>query len=89
VKFTSAPGATHGPAGVIETAIGMSCTEQLADLVGSAWDVAVTVTEACCEITATAVYSPVELMVPQKDQGHPERLQVTAVLDDPVTVAVS
>ena len=64
-----------------------------ADLVGSACDVAVTVSIAPGLAMAApgGVYSPLELRVPQGAplQPVPEMVQVTAVLDGPVTVAVN
>lgn len=64
-----------------------------ADLVGSAFDVAVTVsTDPKLVIVALGgVYKPVALKVPQGAplQPVPEMLHVTAVLDGPVTVAVN
>ena len=64
-----------------------------ADLVGSACDVAVTVSTAPGLAIAEpgGVYSPPALKVPQGAplQPVPERDQVTAVLDGPVTVAMN
>jgi hypothetical protein len=62
-----------------------------ADLVGSAWDVAETVTEAGVGTVAGAVYNPTLVIVPQvlAAQPTPATLQVTAVFVDPVTVAVN
>lgn len=65
--------------------------EAEADLVESATDVAVTVASAGVGIVAGAVYSPVDVMEPQEPatQPIPETVQVTAVLELPVTVAVN
>ena len=66
-------------------------TVAVADLVGSATLVAVTVTVAGDGIVPGAVYKPVELMVPHAApvQPAPETLKVTAVFVVPVTVAVN
>ena len=64
-----------------------------ADLVGPACDFAVTVSIAPGLAMAEpgGVYNPLGLKVPQGAplQPVPERAQVTAVLDGPVTVAVN
>lgn len=69
----------------------MTVTDALADLVGSAADVAVTVTNGGLGTADGAVYRPLLEMVPQMLPAQPEplRLQLTAVLADPVTVAVN
>ena len=62
-----------------------------ADLVGSAALVAFTVTVAGEGAVAGAVYSPPEEMLPHEApaQPAPERVQVTAVLEELVTVAAN
>lgn len=69
----------------------VTCTEALPDLVGSATDVAVTVTKGGLGAADGAVYRPLVEMVPQSVpvQPVPLRLHVTAVLLDPVTVALN
>lgn len=79
----------RGPVGEIETETGTKCTVALADLLGSACDVAVTVTSAADATEEGAVYNPVELRVPHAPREHVERLQVTDVFVCPVTVAVN
>jgi len=66
-------------------------TDELADLVVSATEVAVIEKNAGFGGTAGAVYRPDELMVPQVSAAQPVPAmdQVTAVFDDPVTVAVN
>jgi hypothetical protein len=76
-------------AGVVETEIGCICTVALADLLGSACDVTVTVTSAAEGTEPGAVYNPVELMVPHALSEQVERLQVTAVFEVPLTVTVN
>src|SRR5262249_505847 len=62
-----------------------------ADLVVSATEVAVTVANAGLGTVAGAVYKPDDVMVPQEPETQPvpETLQVTAVFDLPVTVALN
>ena len=79
----------RGPAGEIETETGCKCTVALADLLGSACDVTVTVTSAAEGTEAGVVYNPVELMVPHALSEQVERLQVTAVFEVPLTVTVN
>ena len=69
----------------------MTVTDALADLLGSATDVAVTVTKGGLGAVEGAVYKPVVEIVPQSDPAQPVplRLQVTAVVLDPVTVDVN
>jgi hypothetical protein len=66
-------------------------TDALADLLGSATDVAVTVMNGGLGAVEGAVYRPVAEIAPQSDptQPVPLRLQVTAVLLDPVTLEVN
>lgn len=70
---------------------GTIVTVALADLVGSATDVAVTEKKAGFGGTAGAVNSPEEFTTPQvlPAQPVPEIVHVTAVLAEPVTVALS
>ena len=72
--------------GVTVTDIGVMVTVAVAVFVGSAWLVAVTVM-VCCDATVDGgVYTPVDALI---DPGDPPGIdQVTAVFDDPVTVAV-
>jgi hypothetical protein len=69
----------------------VTSTVALPDLVESAADVAVTVTNAGSGACDGAVYRPPAVIVPQVDPTHPVPLnpQVTAVLLEPVTVAVN
>ena len=62
-----------------------------ADLVGSACDMAVTVTNGGTGTLAGAVYKPADVIVPQVLPLQPMPLtpQVTAVLAEPVTVALN
>ena len=71
---------------MVGVVFGIRVTVAKADLLVSAWLVAVTVTVCCAEIVAGAVYSPDALTVPT-----PAGLivQVTAVLLVFVTVAVN
>jgi hypothetical protein len=66
-------------------------TVDLADLVGSATEVAVTVTTAGLGTDAGAVYRPLDEIEPQvaPEQPAPLRAHVTAVFDEPVTVAAN
>lgn len=61
------------------------------DLVGSACEVAVTVTNGGAGMLPGAVYSPADVIVPQvlPLQPMPVTFQVTAVFAVPVTVAVN
>ena len=70
---------------------GTTVTVALADLVGSATDVAVTEKNGGFGGTAGAVNSPEELTVPQvlPAQPIPVIVQVTAVFEEPVTVALN
>jgi hypothetical protein len=70
---------------------GTTVTAALADLVESATDVAVREKNAGFGGTAGAVNSPKELTVPQElpEQSIPVNVHVTAVLGDPVTVALN
>jgi len=70
---------------------GTTVTVALADLVGSACDVAVTERKRGFGGTAGAVNSPAELTVPQvlPAQPIPVIVHVTAVLEEPVTVEVN
>lgn len=69
----------------------VTCTDAVPDLVGSATDVAVTVTNGGLGAAEGAVYSPLVEMVPQsvEVQPVPLKLHVTAMLVDPVTLAVN
>ena len=69
----------------------VTVTDALADLLGSATDVAVTVTNGGLGAVEGAVYRPDEVILPQSvpTQPVPLRLQVTAVLLVPVTLAVN
>lgn len=69
----------------------VTVTDALADLLGSATDEALTVTNGGLGAVEGAVYKPFVEIVPQIDptQPVPLRLQVTAVLLDPVTVEVN
>jgi hypothetical protein len=71
-------------------AAGLMVTDAVAVFVLSAWEVAVTVTVFGFGTAAGGVYAPELSIVPQFAPEHPvpETLQVTAVLLDPVTVAV-
>ena len=70
---------------------GRTVTVAVADLVESATEVAVTETWAGFGTDEGAVYRPPLVMVPQADPAQPDpaRLQVTAVLEVFVTVAVN
>src|SRR5690242_255523 len=68
--------------GVIETATGCSVTIELADCVGSATLVAVTVTVCVAEIVPGAVYKPDSEMLPTGGVS----VQVTDVFPVPTTV---
>lgn len=61
------------------------------DLVGSDSKVAVTATIGGFGALAGAVYNPLALMLPQADAVHPlpEMLQITRVLELPITFAVN
>ena len=79
-------------AGESATVIAAStATAAAADLVGSAWLVAVTVTDAGDGTAAGAVYRPALVIVPQAApvQPAPESVQLTAVLLVPPTDAVN
>lgn len=85
-------GATVAEAGEIVTATtDTTVMEAVADLLGSAADVAVTEKKGGAGGVAGAVYSPAELTVPQvvPAQPVPAIVQVTAVFDVPVTVTVN
>ena len=72
--------------GVTDTATGgFRLTVALADFVGSAALVAVTVTVCALAIEDGAVYRPVEVSVPTGEL----KVQVTAVSVEPVTLAVN
>ena|ERR1700742_3107902 len=60
-----------------------------ADFVGTAADVALTITCGVAGITAGAVYKPAEVIVPHAAATHPapETVHVTAVLEVPETPA--
>jgi hypothetical protein len=75
---------------VIVTAGAVRVTSAEATIVVSACEVAVTVTVVVVGNTLGAVYSPVELTVPMiaSPPFSPFTCQVTAVLVEPVTVAV-
>jgi hypothetical protein len=62
-----------------------------ADFVGSAADVAVTITCAGLGTTAGAIYRPLDEIVPQliPEQPLPLTFQVTLALDEPPTVALN
>ena len=77
--------------GDTDTAIGTTVTVAAPDFVGSACDVAVTVTVAGFGTVVGAVYRPPLVIVPHAAplQPAPERLHVTVVLFVPVTVAVN
>lgn len=66
-------------------------TVAVADFVGSAADVAVTITCAGLGTSAGAIYRPLDEIVPQliPEQPLPLTFQVTLVLDDPPTVALN
>jgi hypothetical protein len=89
---TEAAGASLAEVGeiVILTA-GTTVTVALADLVGSATDVAVSEKNGGLGGATGAVNSPEELTVPQvlPAQPIPEIFQVTPVFDDPVTTALN
>ena len=71
----------------MDTAIGgMRVTIADADLLRSAWLVAVTVTICCAEMLARAVYKPFALIVPALAG---EMLQITAMLFVFATVAAN
>jgi hypothetical protein len=77
---------------VIVTATGgITVTVALLDFVGSATDVALTVTSAGLGTVLGAVYRPLELTVPHVLPEHPEpkTLHVTAVFVVLITVAVN
>ena len=86
------PSATLAVAGemVIPT-VWVICIDAVPDLVGSATDVAVTVTKGGLGAAEGAVYRPLVEIVPQSVavQPVPLRRHVTAVLVDPVTLAVN
>jgi hypothetical protein len=69
----------------------VTVTVALADLLESAADVAVTVTNGGSGAAEGAVYRPADVIVPQSAPIQPTPLspQVTAVLLDPVTLAVN
>lgn len=85
-------GATVAEVGeIVIVTTGTTVTEAVADLLGSATDVAVTEKNGGAGGTAGAVYSPAEFTVPQvvPAQPDPVMVQVTAVLDVPVTATVN
>ena len=59
------------------------------DLVVSACDVAVTVTDKAAVTDAGAVYIPLVSIVPQAAPEQSDKLHVTALFEWPVTVAVN
>ena len=61
------------------------------DFVGSATEVAVTVASEGLGMVAGAVYKPADVIVPHEPDTHPipETVQLTVVLDEPVTLAVN
>jgi len=69
----------------------VTVTVAVPDFVGSATDVAVTVTNDGLGGVAGAVYKPPVVILPQDGppQPNPVTLQVTPVLVDPVTVALN
>ena len=90
VNCCLAPGTTLATDGETETATGSTTvTMAEADLVVSACEVAVTLTVAGVGTEVGAVYRPARLMVPHPDPLQPDRLQVTALLVVPVTVALN
>ena len=92
VNCLVSPAATVALVGEIATDTGcVMVTVEDADFVVSAFEVAVTVTVAGLGTAEGAVYRPLLEIVPQvaPEQPLPLRLQLTAVLDMPVTVAVN
>jgi uncharacterized protein (DUF2237 family) len=92
VNCCLAPITTFAEDGETETATGgNTVTVAEADLLGSACEVAVTVTVGGVGTEAGAVYRPATVMVPHVGplQPVPEIVQVTVVLIVPVTVAVN
>jgi hypothetical protein len=86
------PAATLGLAGAtVTTTAASTVTTAMSDFVGSAADVAVTLTVAGDGTPDGAVYSPVLLMLPHAVPVHPlpGKLHVTAVLVVLLTVAVN
>jgi hypothetical protein len=85
-------GATVAEVGeIVIVTTGTTVTEAVADLPGSATDVAVIEKNGGDGGTAGAVYSPAEFTVPQVVSAQPDPVivQVTAVLEVPVTVTVN
>ncbi len=76
---------------IVMVTTGTTVTEAVADLLGSATEAAVTEKNGGAGSTAGAVYSPAEVTVPQVVPAQPDPVivQVTAVLDEPVTVTVN
>ena len=86
------PSATFAEVGeIVMPTCSVTVTEALADLFRSATDVAVTVTNGGKGAWEGAVYRPPDVMLPHVVPAQPDplRLQVTEVLDDPVTVALN
>jgi hypothetical protein len=77
--------------GVTATATGICVTVAVPCLLGSAAAVATTDTVAEAGMGDGAVYMPFASMLPQAapEQPVPDRLQLTAVLEVPETVAVN
>ncbi|MGA7767407.1 MAG: hypothetical protein WCA27_14435 [Candidatus Sulfotelmatobacter sp.] len=91
-NFREAEGATLAEVGeMVTVTTGTIVTVALADLVGSATDVAVTEKNGGFGGTAGAVNSPEGLTVPHVSpaQPIPVIVHVTAVLEEPVTVALN
>src|SRR5271168_3506513 len=89
---TEAAGASLAEVGeIVILTTGTTVTVALADLVGSATEVAVTEKNGGLGGAGGAVNSPEELTVPQvlPAQPIPEIVQVTPVFDDPVTTALN
>jgi hypothetical protein len=92
VNCWEAEGASFAVVGEIPTVITVTTvTDALADLLGSATDVAFTEKNGGLGGTAGAVYSPEVVIVPQVVPAQPVPLivHVTAVLEEPLTVAVN